>query len=102
MINSERTSYMVVPVESAGQHYRNRYDVYVAPSGAVYAYGPGIMQVQGTPTPCDHVAFVRHVRARVDGKPFPLVRSEDKRQVKVCGVRVLPPAPVSSVWELGK
>lgn len=61
------------------------YDVFVAPSGAVFEYGPRTMRVIGKATPCDTVAFVQHCRGNAE-QPFPLVTQ--KRQVKVLGVRL--------------
>lgn len=64
-----------------------RYDVFVAPSGALYEYGPNVMRVaRGFATPGDHAAFVAHIRAR-RATPFPLTRKR-QRTVRVCGIEM--------------
>lgn len=55
------------------------YDVFIAPSGAVFEFGPATMRVRGQPTPCDRVAFVQH--CRVHG-------ADPKTHATVCGVKV--------------
>lgn len=53
------------------------YDVFVAPSGAVFEYGPSVMRVRGKATVTDEVAFVLHVRR---------APSPERRGVRVLGI----------------
>lgn len=40
-----------------------RYNVFIAPSGAVYEFGPSFpTHIRGKATKCDHLAFMQHVR----------------------------------------
>lgn len=71
----------VIPVSRAAHQFQSSasYDVFIAPSGAVFEYGPATMRVKGKPTPCDRVAFVQHCRKH---------GVEARTHATVCGVQV--------------
>ncbi len=60
-----------------------RYDVYVAPSGARFEYGPRRMRVVGEHTDEDKVEFVRHIRSRQQARAV-----KESSQVRVLGIRM--------------
>lgn len=60
-------------------HREASYDVFVAPSGAVFEYGPSVMRVRGTATPCDRAVFLSYCNRN---------SLDVKTHAVVCGVRV--------------